>query len=85
MAALGLIMSAPAQALTPQQIEDQVVALQKVVAAQAATIATLQQQVTVISQNPALGLGPFLTINPNPELGVIGPNITFHGAKLLVV
>lgn len=44
-----------------------------------------QAQLTVIENNPVLLLGPFVTLNPNPEIGVIGPNITFHGANIHIV
>jgi hypothetical protein len=32
-----------------------------------------------------LALNPFITVDPNPENGVTGPNITFHGANVHIV
>jgi hypothetical protein len=33
----------------------------------------------------ALLLGPFVSVDPNPEVGVIGPNIVFTGANVHIV
>jgi hypothetical protein len=38
-----------------------------------------------VQSNPALALGPFVSVDPNPEIGVIGPNITFSGANIHIV
>jgi hypothetical protein len=40
-----------------------------------------QAQLTAIENNPALALGPFVSVDPSPEQGVPGPNIIFSGAK----
>lgn len=48
-------------------------------------VAALQQQVIALQQNNALKLAPFVTVNPNPEANVSGPNITFHGANIHIV
>ena len=50
-------------------------------AAQAAAITALQKQVNQIATNPALAIGPFVTVNPNAKNGA-GPSISFHGAKV---
>jgi hypothetical protein len=70
-------------------LRSQLVDLQKQISAnqvadtsQSASLAAVQRQVTLIAQNPALALGPFVTVNPNPENNVIGPNISFHGANI---
>jgi hypothetical protein len=46
---------------------------------------TLQSQLVAVQSNHALLLGPFVTVDPNPEIGVIGPNITFTGANIHIV
>jgi trimeric autotransporter adhesin len=38
-----------------------------------------------VQSNHALALGPFVSVDPNPEIGVIGPNITFSGANIHIV
>ena len=45
----------------------------------------LQSQLVAVQSNHALLLGPFVTVDPNPEIGVIGPNITFTGANIHIV
>jgi hypothetical protein len=72
------------QAQSPAQLARQITALQATVAGQAATIATLQKQVTLMASNSALILGPYVTVNPYPKLGVAGPNITFHSCNVHV-
>jgi FtsZ-binding cell division protein ZapB len=47
--------------------------------------ATLQKQLATIQSNHALLLGPFVNVDPNPEIGVIGPNIVFSGANIHIV
>jgi hypothetical protein len=46
---------------------------------------TLHSQLVVVQSNHALLLGPFVNVDPNPEIGVIGPNITFTGANIHIV
>jgi hypothetical protein len=38
-----------------------------------------------VQSNHALLLGPFVSVDPNPEIGVIGPNIIFSGANIHIV
>ena len=40
---------------------------------------------TLIAANPALQLGPFVIVDPNPENGVAGPNIVFTGANIHII
>jgi hypothetical protein len=40
----------------------------------------LQNQLTMAQ--PVLGSAPFVSVDPNPENGVIGPHITFKGANI---
>ena len=46
---------------------------------------TLKNQLAAVESNPALALGPFVTVDPNPENEVVGPNIIFKGANIHVV
>jgi hypothetical protein len=78
MAALGLTMSTiPAQAQTPVNLSQaaQIKTLQ-------AQVAALQKQVAAINSSSVMALVPLVSVDPNPELGVRGPNIVFHGANL---
>jgi hypothetical protein len=43
------------------------------------------QQLAAVQSNKALALGPFVSVDPNPEVGVIGPNIIFSGANIHIV
>jgi hypothetical protein len=64
-------------------LQKQVAALQTQVSAQQAQITSLQNQLT--AAKPVLALAPFVTVDPNPENGVKGPNITFKGANIHIV
>jgi hypothetical protein len=46
---------------------------------------TLQKQLATVQSNHALLLGPFVSVDPNPEIGVMGPNIIFSGANIHIV
>jgi len=46
---------------------------------------TLKSELTAVQSNHALALGPFVSVNPNSEIGVAGPNITFTGANIHIV
>ena len=45
------------------------------VAALEKEVASLKTQLAVVQHNKALLLGPYVTVDPNSENGVIGPNI----------
>jgi trimeric autotransporter adhesin len=45
----------------------------------------LQTQLASVQSNHALLLGPFVSVDPNPKIGVIGPNIIFSGANIHIV
>jgi len=64
-------------------LQKQVGALQTQVSAQQAQITSLQNQLT--AAKPVLALAPFVSVDPNPENGVIGPNIKFTGANIHVL
>ena len=40
----------------------------------------MYRQLAAVQSNPALALGPFLSVDANSENGVVGPHITFKGA-----
>jgi hypothetical protein len=46
---------------------------------------TLQKQLATVQSNHALLLGPFVNVDPNAEIGVVGPNIIFSGANIHIV
>jgi hypothetical protein len=66
-------------------VPEEIAALKKEVAALQSQVQTLQTQLAAVQSNNALALGPFVSVNPNPENGVIGPNITFKGANIHIV
>jgi hypothetical protein len=70
---------------TVSTLEKQVGDLQTNNAALQSQVNTLQTQLAVVQSNNALLLGPFVNIDPNPEIGVIGPNIIFSGANIHIV
>src|ERR1700723_2185374 len=90
---VGLLLGATnLQAQTPATLQSEINTLkaQLVIShatnlAQIAQIAALQRQVNLIASNPALQLGPFVQVDPNPENGVTGPNIVFSGANVHIV
>ena len=59
--------------------------LQNEIKSQKSSNATLQSQLAAVQSNHALLLGPFVNVDPNPEIGVVGPNITFSGANIHIV
>jgi hypothetical protein len=66
-----------------ESLQKQLAQSQETNTAQAAAIAALQKQVNQIATNPALAIGPFVTVNPNAETGV-SPSINFHGANVRI-
>ena len=80
-------------------IRAEVAALRAQVTSLQTTVSTLQSQVqslqtsntalqthlAAVQSNHALLLGPFVSVDPNPQNGVIGPNIIFTGANIHIV
>jgi hypothetical protein len=71
-------------------LEAEVATLQSQVSSLQTSNATLQSQVTALQNQltaaqPVLALAPFVSVDPNPENGVIGPNIKFTGANIHVL
>ena len=64
---------------------DEIAVLKAQVAALQLQVQALQSQLAKVERNNALLLGPFVTVDPNPEKGVRGPNITFRGANIHIV
>lgn len=48
-------------------------------------VSYLQSQVVTLQKNPALQLGRYVSVSPDPQNGVTGPNITFSGANVHIV
>ncbi len=78
--------------LDAQNVPSQIAAVQVQVASLQATVSTLQTEISslqtqlaAVKSNHALLLGPFVNVDPNPEIGVIGPNIIFSGANIHIV
>jgi cell division protein FtsB len=68
-----------------EALEAKLESLQATVSALESQIDTLQKQLAAVQSNHALLLGPFVNVDPNPEIGVIGPNIVFSGANIHIV
>ena len=66
-------------------IRAEIAALKAQVAALQGQVNTLKTQLAGVQSNHALLLGPFVNVDPNPEIGVIGPNIIFSGANIHIV
>jgi hypothetical protein len=45
-------------------------------------VAALQTQLTTVQNNPALALGPYVSVTTDSQNGVVGPNIIFTGANI---
>jgi hypothetical protein len=45
----------------------------------------LQTRLATVQSNHALQLGPFVSVDPYPKIGVRGPNIIFSGANIHIV
>jgi hypothetical protein len=66
-------------------LQAQVASLQSTVSALQDQVTTLQTELAAVQSNHALALGPFVSVDPNPEIGVAGPNIIFSGANIHIV
>jgi outer membrane murein-binding lipoprotein Lpp len=68
-----------------EALEAKVESLQATVSALESQIDTLRSQLVAVQSNHALLLGPFVSVDPNPEIGVAGPNIILSGANVHIV
>ncbi len=50
-----------------------------------AQVNTLQTQLIQVKANPALALGPYIAVDPNPENGLAGPHVIFYGANVHIL
>ncbi len=73
-----LLFSLNVHAQSPATLQKEVVALQ-------AQVATLANRLNQLQANPVLAIGPFVSLDLNPQNGVIGPNITFKGVNIHIV
>ena len=64
-------------------LQSQVGTLQTSNTALQSQVTTLQNQLTVAQ--PVLALAPFVSVDPNPEINVTGPNIVFKGANIHII
>jgi hypothetical protein len=87
VASIGVLASlTPVSAFAdPGGIPAEIAELKAEVAALQSQVHALQTQLAAIKSNNALKLGPFVDVDPNPENGVRGPNITFKGANIHIV
>ena len=94
-AALALVVliagpSARGQDQDSHGLRQEVQALKAQVATLISQNAALQSQINGLqtqltnAQN-VLALAPFVSVDPNPQIGVAGPNITFKGANIHIV
>jgi hypothetical protein len=80
--ALASLIPTPAQA---QGVAHEIAELKAQVAALQSQVQTVQTELAAVQSNNALKLGPFVDVDPNPENGVIGPNIKFTGANIHIL
>ena len=45
-------------------------------------VRSLKLRVFAMEASSVMALAPFVTVDPHPELGMVGPNIIFHGANV---
>jgi hypothetical protein len=76
-------LAALSKSFTP--VQSAVTATQATDTTKSAAIAAVQAQLNLVASNPALQLGPFVKIDPNPENSVIGPNLVIHGANVHII
>jgi hypothetical protein len=81
---LAALAPVPAPA-APGGVPEEIAALKKQVAALQSQVQTLQTELAAVRSNKALELGPFVSVDPHPENGVIGPHIIFKGANIHIV
>jgi hypothetical protein len=82
---LASLTPVPALADDDEGVRKEIAALKKQVAGLQSQVEALQDQLAAVQSNNALKLGKFVTVDPNPENGVRGPNITFKGANIHIV
>ena len=81
----ALVITSSSAAPPPSSVPGEIASLQSQVAALTATVSALQRQLSLVASNPALKLGPFVTVDPRPRNLAPGPNIVFTGANIHIV
>jgi hypothetical protein len=85
LVSVGVLASLTPVSALAGGVPEEIAALKKQVAALQSQVQTLQTQLAAVQSNNALALGPFVSVDPNPENGVIGPHTTFKGANIHIV
>jgi len=78
---------AHAQSNSPQWValSAEVASLQKTVLTLQGEVNALSQELAKIQANNVQALDPFVSVDPNSEVGVSGPNIIFSGANIHIL
>lgn len=80
-----LLFVGTVRAQTYSQLQREANQFQAEIARLLAQVSALQDKVTALQCSPVQALGPFITVDLNPQNDVRGPNITFHGANIHIV
>ena len=80
----GLLIAAIPLSASAQTSEE-IATLKAQVAALQTTVSALQNELTSVKSSKVFALNSFVSVDPNPENGVIGPHITFKGANIHIV
>jgi hypothetical protein len=84
-AALALTALTAGSGVHAQSLEERIAKLEATVATLQDQVDTLQTQLAAVQSSNVLALDPFVSVDPNPELGVTGPHIIFSGANIHIV
>jgi hypothetical protein len=85
LAIFGSVVSLAPVSARAQGVPAEIAELKAQVAALQSQVKTLQTQLAAVQSNNALKLDKFVTVDPNPENGVKGPNIKFTGANIHIL
>ncbi len=66
-------------------LKSKVAVLEATLSALQGQISSVQAELALVRSNPALTLGPFVTVDFNERVGVAGPHIIFKGVNIHVV
>ena len=80
-----LALTTLAFSVKAEGLHQQITELQAEIKALKETVATLSSQLVTVRNNPVLAMGPFVSVDLQPEAGVVGPNIFFRGANIHIV
>jgi hypothetical protein len=85
LAIFGLAISLAPVSARAQGVPKEIAELKAEVAALHSQVHALETELAGVRSNNALKLGAYVTVDPDPENGVRGPNITFKGANIHIV